>query len=299
MASKAPDQVKSIFIPILEDYIKRLKEDDIASSNIADNSYDLYAKYEKNPYKYIVEMQPIEINQASGKASAPLTNALRRYFDPQNSVTIDKFFRERVKEDNFIQSLIKSKGSPSFTDLIVGRLAGVLTGKPTADKTYTAKTKLNKVSNKVDTSKVRKDIKNQIQDATLAINKLKKIAAATEKVNRDKLTDSGLNLTSLQALLDRHLQDVISANMGDGTERRVLNYRTGRFAASAKVERLSQSREGMITAFYSYMKNPYQTFEPGFRQGSPKTRDPKTLISTSIREIAATVVGNKLRAVSI
>ena len=87
--------------------------------------------------------------------------------------------------------------------------------------------------------------------------------------------------------------------MGSGTEKRILNYRTGRFAGSAKVESMSQSRQGMITAFYSYMKNPYQTFEPGFRQGSPKTRDPKLLISQSIREIAATRVGNQLRAVSL
>jgi hypothetical protein len=62
---------------------------------------------------------------------------------------------------------------------------------------------------------------------------------------------------------------------------------------------MSQSREGMITAFYSYMKNPYQTFEPGFRQGTPKTRDPKLLISKSIREIAETKVVNRMRAVSI
>ena len=84
--------------------------------------------------------------------------------------------------------------------------------------------------------------------------------------------------------------------MGDGSSKRILNYRTGRFAASAIVETMSQSRQGMITAFYSYMKNPYQTFEPGFKQGSPKTRDPKLLISQSIREIAAIRVGNQLRA---
>ena len=87
--------------------------------------------------------------------------------------------------------------------------------------------------------------------------------------------------------------------MGNGSDRRVLNYRTGRFAASAKVERLSESRAGLITAFYSYMKNPYQTFEPGFRQGSPKTRDPKLLIGKSIKEIAATLVGNRMRAVLV
>jgi hypothetical protein len=107
------------------------------------------------------------------------------------------------------------------------------------------------------------------------------------------------SLTSLQNLINTHLQDVISANMGSGNDPRILNYRTGRFAASARVERMSQSKAGMITAFYTYMKNPYQTFEPGFRQGSPKTRDPKLLIAGSIRDIAASTVGNRMRAVLI
>jgi hypothetical protein len=107
------------------------------------------------------------------------------------------------------------------------------------------------------------------------------------------------SLTSLQNLINRQLQDVISANMGDGDRRNILNYRTGRLAASAKVESMSLSRAGMITAFYSYMKNPYATFSDGGRQQYPKTRDPKLLISKSIREIAATQVANQLRAVNV
>ncbi len=107
------------------------------------------------------------------------------------------------------------------------------------------------------------------------------------------------NLTSLQNLINRQLQDVISANMGDGDSRSVLNYRTGRLAGSARVERLTQSRSGMITAFYSYMKNPYATFSEGGQQQNPRSRDPKLLISRSIREIAATKVANQLRAVNV
>ena len=107
------------------------------------------------------------------------------------------------------------------------------------------------------------------------------------------------SLVSLQLLINTNLQNVISAKMGSGSETNVLNYRTGRFAASVKVERMSRSREGMITAFYSYMKNPYQTFESGYRQGTIKARDPKLLIAQSIREIAATKVANRMRAVSI
>jgi hypothetical protein len=107
------------------------------------------------------------------------------------------------------------------------------------------------------------------------------------------------NLINLLGIINSQLQDVISANMGDGSSRSLLNYRTGRFASSATVKNLSESRNGMITAFYSYMKNPYATFSSGGRQQSPQTRDPKLLISKSIREIAQQQVANRLRAVAI
>jgi hypothetical protein len=87
--------------------------------------------------------------------------------------------------------------------------------------------------------------------------------------------------------------------MGRGERRDVLNLRTGRFAESVKIERMTQSREGMITAFYSYMKNPYATFSTGGRQSLPKSRDPKLLIAKSIREIATEQVRNRLRSVSV
>ena len=95
------------------------------------------------------------------------------------------------------------------------------------------------------------------------------------------------------------LSQKIEENMGDGSRRDILNLRSGRFAQSAKVESMTQSREGMITAFYTYMKNPYATFSEGGKQQYPKSRDPKLLISKSIREIAATKVANRLRAVVI
>jgi hypothetical protein len=87
--------------------------------------------------------------------------------------------------------------------------------------------------------------------------------------------------------------------MGTGNRKDVLNYRSGRFASTVKVERLSESRQGMITAFYSYMKNPYATFAEGGRQELPRSRNPKLLISKSIREIAQTMVANRMRAVAL
>ena len=114
--------------------------------------------------------------------------------------------------------------------------------------------------------------------------------------------ESQANLPNLLFLINSQLQDVVSANMGDGNRRDILNYRTGRLAASAKVTTLSESRQGMITAFYSYMKYPYATFSGGppvGRQSVPRSRDPKLLISTSIRQIAQQMVGNNLRAVAL
>jgi len=113
------------------------------------------------------------------------------------------------------------------------------------------------------------------------------------------LAQSAPSVVNLQNLINSQLQDVISANMGDGGRRDVLNYRTGRLASSAKVERLSESREGMITAFYSYMKNPYATFSQGGKQANPASRDPKLLIAKSIREIAQQQVANRMRAVAL
>ena len=150
---------------------------------------------------------------------------------------------------------------------------------------------------KVDNIKPHSEIKGKVPLPNIGTKQ--KVIVSAYKELQTAQTRSTVNLVSLQLLINTHLQDVISANMGSGTAKNILNYQTGRFAASARVERMSQSREGMITAFYSYMKNPYQTFEPGFRQGSPKTRDPKLLIAGSIRDIAASKVDNRMRAVLI
>jgi len=151
-----------------------------------------------------------------------------------------------------------------------------------------------------------KDIKEASSKIKSSLSKLK----ATVKVKKPAAVgpalrlsvepeQSQVNLPNLLVLINSQLQDVISANMGDGNSRNVLNYRTGRFASTVKVSQLSESRSGMITAFYSYMKNPYSTFSPGppvGRQSKPTSRDPRLLISKSIREIAQQVVGNNLRA---
>jgi hypothetical protein len=197
--------------------------------------------------------------------------------------------------ESSVEKLIGTKGSPSMLDLIQASLVDTLKGKKFVDKEYISpsiKISESKAA-KIDTSATKAQIKKDLAQ----VRKLKQSVKAVPKFQEQ--APSTLNLINLQNLINQQLQDVVSANMGDGKQRNVLNYRTGRLASSAKVEYMSQSRQGMITAFYSYMKNPYATFSQGGRQSNPASRDPKLLISRSIREIAQTQVTNALRAVNI
>lgn len=298
------DQARSLLVGFLSDLEKQLEEEDLATSNLKSSSYGLYAKYKKRTNSYLVEMQLIETNEEAGRAQAPLAKAVRKYLNP-GAVTFTstgiKFTEgvaeQRIKQlmlDN-VEKLLGTKGSPSMLDLIQASIVDSLNGRNVSKKEYYSpnvkvlQSKAAKIDTRSTKAKIKKDLDQvrKLKQSVKAVPRFQKIYAETA------------SLVSLQLLINTHLQDVISANMGSGNDPRVLNYQTGRFAASAKVERMSQSREGMITAFYSYMKNPYQTFEPGYRQGSPKTRDPKLLIAGSIRDIAASKVGNRMRAVLI
>lgn len=204
-----------------------------------------------------------------------------------NTAAVERDVKRKVKEylgsDEFKSNIIESrKESKSLLDELQAMTLAVLRGETYKSKSVSA-TATSKV---VNTSK---QVVNSL--------KLPKVPQLRD------VSGKFYSLTSLQVLLNTHLQDVISANMGNepylGGQRKILNYRTGRFASSVEVTRLTQSKEGMITAFYAYMKYPYQTFEPGFAQGFPNSRDPKLLISKSIKEIAAAKVGNRMRAVLI
>jgi|SaaInlV_150m_DNA_2_1039686.scaffolds.fasta_scaffold16948_1 hypothetical protein len=96
--------------------------------------------------------------------------------------------------------------------------------------------------------------------------------------------------TALQNIIQSQIAETVKENMGEGGS---LENRTGRFAESVTITNITQSRQGTLTAFYNYMKYPYQTFERGFKQGSTR-RDPRLLIHKSIREIAQKLVHRKL-----
>lgn len=189
--------------------------------------------------------------------------------------------RRLVEDKNLLLELVTSKSiNQHLVDTIVSMIK---TGKkiPEYASTSTITKRTNLVSDKVTIVLPNKP------NSRGSIPRLKTIKS-----------ESG-STVSLLALLNAKLFEQIRKNMGTGNETKVLNFRTGRLAESARVERISQSREGMVSAFYNYMRNPYGTFSEGGKQQYPRSRDPKILISKSIREIGATMVGNRMRAVLV
>lgn len=160
---------------------------------------------------------------------------------------------------------------------------------------------VNKDSNVNAVNKVIKTAKSQIKKLQSEIAKIKKSRPVTvkSKVQSNISQNLSSNLLSLHNLLNLKLQQVVRENMGTGSSKNVLNYRSGRFANSVTVDRLTQSRDGTITAFYNYMRYPYATFSRGGEQERPFTRDPKLLISKSIRQIAEQVTTQRMRAVLV
>lgn len=255
--------------------------------------YENFAGTLINLQASLLRSQRSNIN--SGVISQQETNFLDNLFKEalgKSFLDARKDFIDKVRTGKVGKFLVeKFAQSPTLVQAIQNRVVAAITGD-LSYKGHSKTTKAQKAKPKPTSIK-----SSQPKSSAKISNNSKGIQASLAK--SITINSTSVNLTSLQNLINSHLQDVISANMGSGGQSRILNYQTGRFAASAKVERLSESRQGMITAFYTYMKNPYQTFEPGFRQGSPQTRDPKLLIAKSIREIAQTRVANRLRAVSV
>lgn len=127
-----------------------------------------------------------------------------------------------------------------------------------------------------------KNSKTSVKGKIKGKGALKPLVGKNKSIVRARPKNTIPNLQQLIGILNEQLPRTVAKNMGDPR----LNYRTGRFAASVQVTDIATTTKGFPSVGYTYMKYPYQTFEPGYRQGSVD-RDPRKLIDASIREIAA------------
>lgn len=92
---------------------------------------------------------------------------------------------------------------------------------------------------------------------------------------------------SLMAYLNALVHTYVRKHMGKGKE---LTYRSGTFARSVKIVSLTATREQAINIGYQYQYYPYETFEPGWKQGH-KGYDPRRLITASMRSLLLQAMG--------
>lgn len=252
---------------------------------------DFSRKITATESKVAVTFEIRAVNQFKGQIAQAIktsfTNILQNIIDKDEfsesiNAALQKSISQEFTKEQFLSIFTKATGSKSTEQAITDIFYDILdTGKA---KEYSANSK-----------RLTDTIKNNVKIKSPSI-KLKKPNIKSVNIKAPK--KAGIkSLNNLQNILNARIATQIRQNMGDGNRRDVLNYRTGRFAESVSIDRVTQGREGTITAYYNYMRYPYATFSEGGRQQYPRTRDPKALISKSIREIMQEQMITRMRAV--
>ena len=175
------------------------------------------------------------------------------------------------------EDMLDMKGSPSLKE----KTAALVTDKFKGKKNVKVSAKSVKMS-----TKTKSKGKGSKTGGKVAISAM---TLRTRKAKRRATDSAAARPLQMMVMINKELPQTIKANM----DLPALQNRTGRFAESVKVVDAVQTRQGFPSFGYTYQKNPYQTFEPGFAQGSPE-RDPRALISRSIREIAVDLAIGRL-----
>ena len=154
-----------------------------------------------------------------------------------------------------------------------------------SNKNFKVTAKREKVQKKKkDTSKVgRVSRKATKEKSNSTVNVGRAIAAGAGAATK-KNSAPRSNLLRLQGLLNTKLSGDIRKNM----KAPALVNRSGDFASSVRVTEITTTAKGFPSIGYTYDKNPYQVFElgAGTVPWATEQRDPRKLISKSIREIA-------------
>jgi hypothetical protein len=208
---------------------------------------------------------------------------------------IKKAVIESIEKDKtLIDKFLTIRTSPSLTDKIEqGLIDTLLVGKLPKDWQRKSKKYTTDIPIEINNKKTKKTKIPRPKKLTGVVKDSSSISATKTAPIRN-ISGQFTSLPKILAMLQGNINQQVASNMGSPR----LNYRKGRFANSVRINNVNRSDKGQWTITYSYMTYPYQTFEPGYAQGS-NARDPRALITLSIRELVAKEIGNKFRAVRI
>lgn len=217
-------------------------------------------------------------------AQSRVENQQTGFMSGAEKLKFQKQLRAAIDKLNSREPIVGLKGSDSIEEFKIKQVEYQVMkelGKTKGAKT--TKTKKPKPTKRT-ADKPQKSKKSKVINSSLPLARVSKKGRPSKRAQK-----SIVSFTKLFAILKSRINPVVAKNMGSPA----LNYRTGRFAASVDIIDVSPTAQGYPSVGYTYMKRPYQTFEPGFRQGSPD-RDPRKLIDMSIREIASQLAVGRL-----
>lgn len=194
-----------------------------------------------------------------------------------------------LKKDG--KKLLSIKTSPSYPELVEKTLEAAVKGKKYKHTSKSSATISNNIKinpTEKNNSKKQKQVKVEVRKKTAIVKPSGQLSITATA------SSSGTSLSEILTMLQTNIRAQVKQNMVSPR----LIYRTGRFADSVKISNVTQSSKGLYTITYGYATYPYQTFEPGYEQGSAK-RDPRSLIRLSIRELVAKQIGDNFKAVRL
>jgi hypothetical protein len=203
---------------------------------------------------------------------------------------LDKIINKIYASGKF-KALSKDKATEVETSPSYNKSLKLMTATLVAKKLTEAK--ILKSTKKLDTRKKshnktnkfpNKTRKNRTAQTTVMLGSVK----GKSKNKSSKGANTQHNPIALKELINAALPAELLQQMHPPA----LRNRTGRFRQSAEVTNVLVGPRGGVEAEYTYMRDPYDTFEPGGNMGSTG-RDPRRLIGGSVREIAMRLTGNK------
>ena len=262
--------------------------DDTDTSNFNDTDRaafkDLRQKIQeyKQNLKVIAELQAEQVVDSRGNFKSSFIPILSGQFakENQDDGTKEQRLLEEMSE-SFQETLdiLNQKGSRSNKEAIEDTIISNFSSKK--ELKYTGKAKPKKeVRSKSNSGRVNKNFKDT-KKVSVAAGAAIPTIRKTKGQRRGKSNVSSVPFAMID-VFNKKLPETLKKNMS--TPR--LNYRTGRFSESVRVTDVVETKKGYPSFGYTYQKYPYQTFEPGYAQGSQE-RDPRKLIDASMREIAA------------
>ena len=230
---------------------------------------NIIAKYEQTLGLRIDHKQIIDSDRGLQKTYVPILS-WQKAIDNNTQAKLEAGALNALEQE--LKDIANLKGSTTLKDGISQVVLYELAPKR-AKVTGKRKKKIEEKSSGKSTKKTK---------AKKAVRVIRDDSIDASSIPKSRVRASQYSIAALLGALNQQIPKTVAENM----ESPRLNYQTGRFASSVRVTDIATTARGFPSIGYTYMKYPYQTFEPGYRQGSVE-RDPRKLIDTSIRQVAA------------